>query len=345
MFSISSQSPPIVVAEIGANHDGCPEKASQMLKAVAETSCRYVKFQHYSASDLVSDPERVISYGPENSQTSEPVGAMFDRLSLGVPLLRELFAQARDLNLIPFATPFSEQGVDDLVGLGTEAIKIASSDVNHLPLLRHAASTGLPIILSLGKATLGEAEEAVGEILSHGAGSLTLLHCVAAYPAPISEMNLRVIPMLQSVFPQCQIGFSDHSTGTTAAAVAVAVGACLIEKHVTLSPGDEGPDHWFSLSPSELSTLVKDVHDAWQSLGSSKKMITASEERGRRLGVRSLVAARALPAGKVIAAEDLQALRPGGGLAPRYLEVVEGMKLCHPLSKGEVLTWHHFHQP
>lgn len=344
MFQTGSQSQPLVVAEIGANHDGSPEKAVKLLQAIAATPCRIVKFQHYTAGELVSDPKRLITYGRGAGQQGEAVGAMFDRLSLGLPALRELFAEARHLGLTPFATPFSEKGVDELVGLGTGAIKIASSDVNHLPLLRHAASTGLPLILSLGKSTLGEAEEAVAEILSNGGESLTLLHCVAAYPAPIPEMNLRAIPMLQAVFPQCRIGFSDHSTGTTAAVVAVALGAKMVEKHVTLNPEDVGPDHWFSLSPMELARLMKEVGDAWQSLGSSGKQITPSEERGRRLGVRSLCAAHDLPPGTVLRGGDLEALRPGGGLPPRYLPVVEGMKLARPLLKGELLTWHHFHQ-
>ena len=334
--------PPQVVAEIGANHNGNPKLAAQLIEQIAQTGTRFVKFQLYTAAELVADPNRIAEFGPPGARSHQPVGKLFDRLSLDLSELNDLFAFARSVGLIPFATPFSKHGIDALVKIGSPAIKIASSDVNYLELLRHAASTHLPVILSLGKATLGEAEEAVSTLRDSGCHHPILLHCVAAYPAPPQDMNLLFLKTLQNIFPNCEIGFSDHSLGTTASIVAVALGASLIEKHVTLDRNLDGPDHWFSADIQELHNLVLSVSAAHQMLGSTSKFITPSEARGRALGIRSLCASRDIQAGEILQDSDLTELRPGGGLPPKMKSAVVGMRLTRPLHRGDCLTWQHF---
>lgn len=330
-----------VIAEIGANHDGDIAKAHRMIDAVAAAGASLVKFQLYTAEDLVADVDRVVRWGPAGRQQEETVSAMFDRLSVPPEAMGELFAHAREAGMLPFASPFSERGIDTLVELGAPILKIAASDVNHLPMLAHAARTGLPVILSLGKCTLAEADEAVSCLEANGCEDLSLLHCVATYPSPMEEMNLRVIPMLQAAYPEHTIGFSDHSLGLTAPIAAAALGARIIEKHVTMSRKDEGPDHWFSLEMDELAQLVRAVQDVELALGSSRKGVTASEEGGRARATRSIVANRDLPAGTVLRREDLKCVRPGGGVPPGRLDTVAGMRLTRDLARNEQFSWDH----
>lgn len=336
---VGSGLPAQCIAEIGANHDGNASRASRMVRAVAETGAKLVKFQFYTAEELVADASRVARYGPEGAQREEPVGKMFDRLSLPREVMRDLFEEARSLGLEPFATPFSEKGADELVEMGAVCIKIASSDVNHLPLLRHVASMGRPVLLSLGKCTLAEADEAICCLQDNGCRELAILHCVASYPSPMHEMNLKLIPALAGMYPDCVVGFSDHSIGLTAAIAAAAMGASIVEKHVTLSRDDVGPDHWFSMEMDELRDLVQALNDVHAAMGTSRKRILPSEAWGRKMGVRSLVTARDLPAGHVLQKEDLKAVRPGGGITPGFLETVTGMRLGVDVPANTPLMW------
>lgn len=343
-FSIGSirvgdDAPPVVVAEIGANHDGSPARASEMLSAIAATGAKLVKFQLYTAEELVADVDREVTWGPVGRQRKERIGDMFRRLSLPWEAMRDLFAEARALGLVPFATPFSEAGADKLVEIGAPAIKIAASDVNHLPLLKHVAGLKVPVILSLGKCTLAEANEAFECLVSHGCLRLALLHCVATYPSPMNEMNLKTIPTLKQLYPEAVVGFSDHSLGVTAAVAAVALGARIVEKHVTYDKRAEGPDHWFSLDMNDLKTLVTAVADAHSALGHPRNRVLDCEKATRPRSTRSIIAARDLPAGHVLEKDDLKIVRPGTGLPPALIEHVLGMKLTKPVHCNQPLTW------
>lgn len=342
LLDVTRDSSPLVVAEIGANHDGSVKKAEDMVRAVAEAGVKAVKFQFYTAAELVADGDRIVEWGPPRKRVREPVGAMFDRLALSLEALRDLFALARELGLTPFATPFSEQGANHLMELDVPCFKVAASDVTHLPLLKHLAGLGRPIILSLGKCTLAEADQAVECLFVNGCRNLALLHCVAAYPSRMDQMNLRVIPALQQTYPECVVGFSDHSAGVVAAVAAVALGACIIEKHVTLDKTAAGPDHWFSLDMQELAQLVQMVRDADLSLGHPRKQVLLCEQGGRENAIRSLVAARDLKAETVLQTGDLKALRPGTGISPAFAEMVTGLALRRDLRQNEILTWDAF---
>lgn len=341
-LATSDEGAPLVVAEIGANHDGDPKKASAMIQAIAQTDVRALKFQFYSSEELISDRNRIVHRKLNGVEYQEKTGKMFDRLSLSFTILKELFTEARELGLVPFATPFSEEGANLLLELDVPCFKIAASDVTHLPLLKHVASLKRPVILSLGKCNLSEADHAIECLFKHGCKELILMHCVAAYPSPMNEMNLKVIPTLKNIYPECIIGFSDHSFGNTAAVAGVALGARMIEKHVTLDKNAYGPDHWFSLDMKELQELSTVVHNTFLALGHPRKKLLACENSSRQNATRSLVAARDLKAKTKLSREDLKTVRPGGGISTDLIDVIQGMSIACSVKKDTVLTWDMF---
>jgi sialic acid synthase SpsE len=333
---------PFVIAEIGANHDGYPSKARELVHMAAECGADAVKFQTYSAAELLADVDRVITWGPAGKERTEPIGAMFDRIALKQEDHAELFALARSLGVIPFSTPFSLDAATFLESLEVDLFKVASSDVDYHELLAQLARTGKPVILSLGKATLAEADAAVDALECAGATAFALLHCIAQYPAPVEELNLAAIGMLRSVYPGVPIGFSDHSVGTLAASLAVAMGASIIEKHITLDKATVGPDHWFSADRTELEQLCRDVRAVRLALGDGRKRVMQCETKERYTSTRSLVLAQRLDAGAILTREHLKVVRPGWGIAPTDIDKVVGMRLPVPLEAGTVLQWEHF---
>jgi sialic acid synthase SpsE len=339
---VGEGAPTLVVAEIGANHDGDPDIAAALVEMAAEAGADAVKFQTYTAAELLADPDRVITWGPAGAERSEPVGAMFDRLALPRAEHQRLFDHARKLGLIPFSTPFSVAGVRFLTELGAPLHKIASSDLSHLELLDAAGASGVPVLLSTGKATVGETDTAVQRLLGHGPPGVGVLHCVASYPAPTHELNLRAIPTLAALFPECVVGLSDHSLGIAGALGAVALGARVIEKHVTLDQGRTGPDHWFSADPAELAALVGGIRQLEAALGSTAKRVQPSEEPERLAANRSLVTAAPVAAATPLTRELLAVVRPGRGIHPFDLPKVLGLRPARDLPGGHVLTWEDF---
>ena len=334
--------PVFIVAEIGANHNGDPALAARTVEAAARTGADAVKFQTYTAADLVADVERIVTWGPPGKQRSEPVGGMFDRLSLPREAHKDLFDLARSLGLVAFSAPFSLDAARFLAGIDVPCFKIASSDVTYLDLLREVAAFGKPVLLSTGKSTLAEVDRAVTTLTEGGCQEIALLHCVATYPAPFEDTNLRVISTLSAIYPHAVIGLSDHSQGTTACLGAVALGASIIEKHFTLSRDLEGPDHWFSADPEEMKRLVDETRVLESALGTPWKRITPSEEKGRNLGTRSLVLAQSVTAGTAITEDHLKVLRPGWGIHPYDKDKVIGLRVQSDLPAGTVLKWEHF---
>ncbi|NEQ36715.1 MAG: pseudaminic acid synthase [Okeania sp. SIO3I5] len=339
---VGNNAAPLVVAEIGANHDGDVKKAELMLRQVAATGAKAVKFQTYTAEELVADSQRFINWGPPGKEQKERIGEVFKRLTLPREAHADIFQLARELGLEVFSTPFSEDGVDFLMTLDVPCFKVAASDVNHLPMLRHIARTGKPVLLSLGKCTLSEADTAITTLFENGCQELCIMHCISQYPSPMEEMNLRVIPTLATLYPECVIGFSDHSLGITAPIAAVALGARVIEKHVTLNQDDFGPDHWFSLNMEQLQGLVNGVNEAYVALGHPRKRVVACENHERKTSVRSLVLRHPVTAGHQLQPEDLKIVRPGGGITPEFLDVVVGMKVSSDLAENTVLQWEMF---
>jgi len=335
-------SPVFIVAEIGANHNGDLALARKLVEAAADAGVDAVKFQTYRAADLVADGERIVTWGPPGNQRAEPVGRMFDRLSLPFEAHKDLFDLARRLGLVAFSTPFSLEAARFLADLAVPCFKIASSDVTYLDLLRAVAAFNKPVLLSTGKSTLGEVDRAVTTLAQAGCKEIGLLHCVGKYPAPLEDTNLRVISTLSAIYPNAIIGYSDHSQGTTACLGAVTLGAKVVEKHFTLSCDSEGPDHWFSADPEEMKRLVKEIRALESALGMPWKRVLPCEEQGRNLATRSLVLAKSVRAGTAITESHLKVLRPGWGIHPHDKEKVVGLKVNQDLPAGTVLKWEHF---
>ena len=251
----------------------------------------------------------------------------------------DLVEHARSRGAVPFATPFSLEGLELLLALGMPAVKIASSDVAYEDLLRATGGAGVPVLMSTGKATLGEVDAAVAVLREAGCSDISLLHCVAAYPTPADESNVRAIDTLGALFPDCRIGFSDHSLGLDASRIALARGAVLVERHVTWSRDADGPDHWFSLEVSEIAELQAFASAVAPALGSGAIGISASERFGRRHGTRSLIAARGLAPGDVLDEASVVVRRPGTGISPADRDKAIGMEVRAPIAAGEPVTW------
>ncbi len=339
---VGADSPVFIVAEIGANHDGDVSTAHRLVDIAADAGADAVKLQTYTARELVADYDRTATWGPAGNTSSGSIGELFDRVALPRAAHSEIYSHAADRGLIAFSTPFSEEAVDFLCSIGTPAIKIASSDLNHLRLIRHAARRGVPLILSTGKATLGEVDDAVRAALDAGCSGLAVLHCIASYPAPAETLNLRLINTLSLLYPGCVVGFSDHSIGATADIAAVAMGARIVEKHITHDSTAAGPDHWFSAGPDDLADLVAAIRATESMLGSGSKSVSPEEESERSVSTRSLVTARNVPAGRALTPEDLKVVRPGTGIPPRHFNDVVGLSPTRDLVPDTVLLWSHF---
>lgn len=329
--------PPFVICELSGNHNGDLDRALAMIDAAAATGCDAIKIQTYTAGTITMDVDR-----PEFRIT----GGLWDGRSL-YELYQEaqtpydwhpaLFERARARGVMLFSSPFDETAVDLLAGLDAPAYKIASFEAIDLPLIACAASQGKPLIISTGMANLAEIEAARDTALAAGAAGVVLLHCVSSYPASFADANLRTIPDMAARFG-CPVGLSDHTPGTAAAVAAVALGACMIEKHFTLARADGGPDAAFSLEPAEFSALTADARAAWEALGTAQYDLLGSEAANAQFR-RSLYVAAEVKAGARLTAGDVRSIRPGLGLAPHLLPAVMGRIAARDLQRGEPLTW------
>ena len=248
-----------------------------------------------------------------------------------------IMERARELGMICFSTPFDKSAVDFLESLDVPAYKIASFEIVDLPLIRYIARQGKPIILSTGMATLAEIDEAVRTIREAGNDQIALLKCTSAYPAPPEEMNLRTIPHLAAAFG-VPVGLSDHTLGIATSVAAVALGACIIEKHFTLSRADPGPDSAFSLEPHEFKAMVDAVRETEKALGTVRYDV-AEHEKASRVFRRSLFAVKDIEAGEEFTEENVRSIRPGYGLPPKYLSTVLGRKAAGKITRGTPLSW------
>jgi N-acetylneuraminate synthase/N,N'-diacetyllegionaminate synthase len=329
--------PCFVVAEVGVNHNGDPDLAERLVDAAADAGADAVKFQTFAADGVVAATAAKAPYQVERTDESESQLEMLRGLELGAGDFERIVRRCRDRGLVFLSTPFDTASIELLVRLGAPALKIASPDLTNALLVEPAAATGLPLILSTGLADLAEVEEGVAVARAAGASELVVLHCVTAYPAPIDEVNLRAMGTLAERF-DVPIGYSDHTTLTVVALAAVALGACLLEKHLTLDRTLPGPDHAASLEPDEFAGLVRAVRAVESALGDGVKRPAPSEEENRVAVRRSLAAACDLVAGTVLSREMLTALRPATGIPPSRLGDVLGKTLARDVEQGELLS-------
>lgn len=324
-----------VIAEVGVNHNGSLELAHRLIDAVRGTGADAVKFQSFRTDALVTGAAAKADYQRHNTGVGGTQRAMLEALELSVEAHAELMAHCAQAGILFLSTPYDEESLRLLDRLDVAAIKVASTDTTNLPFLRTIDRVGRPVILSTGMCSLAEVAEAVDALdASRAGGRLCLLQCTSEYPAPVEDLNLRAMGTLGAAFG-VPVGFSDHTEGTEAALWAVAAGAALIEKHVTLDRGMPGPDHRASLDIDGLRALVSGVRRVERALGDGVKRVMPSEAANREPMRKSIVAARDLRAGQCLTAADLACKRPGGGLPPSWTDRLAGRTLRRAIAADE----------
>lgn len=353
-----------IIAEAGVNHNGSLEMAKKLVEVAAESGADAVKFQTFKADKLVSRLAPKAEYQTKTTDVDESQHEMIRKLELDEHAHETLIEHCKVCGIEFLSTPFDLESVDLLAGrFDLPCIKIPSGDITNAPLLLKIAQTGKPVILSTGMSTLGEIEDALGVLalgyLSNSTPSIaafrtaycscegqailqdkvTLLHCTTEYPAPLEDVNLKVMDTLRSAFG-LPVGYSDHTEGITVPITAVARGAVIIEKHFTLDRTLPGPDHTASLEPGELKHMVSAIRVVEQALGSGRKHPTPSELKNMRVARKSLVASCTITAGEPFTAENLAAKRPGNGLSPMQYWDSIGMIAQRAFDKDELITLH-----
>ncbi len=338
--NIGPGNPPYIIAELSANHNGSLERALATIDSAQQCGADAIKLQTYTADTLTIDcdtPDFMVKGGLWDGYK---LYDLYKWAQTPFEWHAELFAHARRRGITVFSTPFDETAVDLLESLDAPAYKIASFEVVDLPLIRYAAATGKPMILSTGIASEAEIDEAVTAARDAGCKDLVLLHCISSYPAPMDQANLLQMQALASRFDALP-GLSDHTLGTTASVAAIALGACVIEKHFTLSRAEKGPDSEFSLEPADLERLCREGKNAWLALGRAGYE-RQKAEAGSQVFRRSVYFVRDLPAGAVVGPQDVRRIRPGMGLAPKFMDQIIGKKLARPVARGKATEWGDF---
>lgn len=334
---IGTDYPPVVIAEIGLNHNGSVELAKQLISEAASSGCQLVKLQTFGKGRM-SHKADVANYSEDLLELEESLPRLFDRLVLPAHEVEELFSFARERGVTLFSTPFDPESVDFLGSLEVPAFKISSMDIENFPLIRRVAATGKPVLVSTGMASLSEIESVVEIFERDGNRNLLLMHCVSSYPSMASESNLRALVTMRESFGTL-VGFSDHHPGISLVGPAVALGARAIEKHFTLDKRMKGPDHFFSLNSDEMRAATSAARESYLALGDGRKIPQASEAAARRSLRRSIFARVDLHEGKILAEEDLAVRSPGTGISPAQLELVVGRTLAKPVAADMPITW------
>jgi pseudaminic acid synthase len=328
--------PPYVICELSGNHNGSLDKALEMIEVAAATGCDAIKLQTYTPDTITirhDGPGFRIEEGLWRGRT---LHELYEEAHTPFEWHEPLFERARRLGVTLFSSPFDETAVALLEGLGAPAYKIASFEAVDLPLIARVARCGKPVIISTGMCSLAEIQEAVTTTRAHGCHDIVLLHCVSSYPAVFEDANLATIPHLADAF-HVVAGLSDHTPGSATPVAAVALGACVIEKHFTLAREDGGPDAAFSLEPAEFRTLVEDCRNAWRAVGRVTYDIEGSE-RANVVFRRSLYAVQAIARGEPFTTANVRSIRPGLGLAPKHLPRLLGRRAARDVAFGEPIT-------
>lgn len=334
---IATDIQPYIVAELSANHNGKLETALKIIEEVKKAGADAIKLQTYTADTITlnCDSEQFQIHG--GLWGGKTLYQLYQEAHMPWEWHAPLFEHARRLGITIFSSPFDSTAVDLLEDLNAPAYKIASFEAVDLPLIKYAASTGKPMIISTGMADAEEIKEAIEAAREGGCKELAILHCVSGYPAPAEDYNLHTIPDMKQRFGLVT-GLSDHTLDNTTAIASVALGASIIEKHVTLDRNGGGPDDSFSLEPADLAALCRDTRTAWQALGKvdySRK----SSEQGNVKFRRSLYFVKDLPAGALITPDAIRSVRPGFGLQPKYFDDIVGCRTAVAVKHGEPVTW------
>ena len=339
---IGSNEPVFIVAEIGINHNGDMELAKESIQAAAEAGADSVKFQNYKTEDFIADHRLILEYKSQGKNVIEPQFELFKRCELNRDQLYMLKETCDKYGVVFHSTPTSLEGINDLLAIGTPILKNGSDYLSNLKLIRNMGETGLPTVLSTGMATLTDIDQAVQVFKETGNQNLILLHCTSSYPTLPEETNLARINTLKAAFG-VPVGFSDHTAGNCAAVGASILGACWIEKHFTLDKDLPGPDHWFSMDPSELRGLVVMVRDIIKMIGKGEIYPTKTEQSNRKDFRLSCTASRDIEANHFLKEEDIVFQRPGEGIPPSLVNYLIGMKIRKSIRKGEQIKKEYFY--
>lgn len=338
-YTIGHGHKPFIIAEMSGNHNQSLDRAIEIVEAAARAGAHALKLQTYTADTITLDVEdgEFFIDDPNSLWKGASLHKLYQQAYTPWEWHAPIFERSRQLGMVCFSTPFDETAVDFLESLDVPCYKIASFENIHLPLIRKAAATGKPLIISTGMATVAELDEAVRAARGAGCEDLVLLKCTSTYPATAENTNILTIPHLRDLF-NCHVGLSDHTMGIGVSVASVALGARVIEKHFTLRRADGGVDSTFSLEPEELQSLVVETERAWQALGRITYGPTEKEKKSLVFR-RSLYVARDMQAGEQFTPENLRVVRPGLGLAPKYYEQVLGKTIKHDARKGTPVQW------
>ncbi len=335
--AVGDGQPCFVIAEVGVNHNGDIALAKKLIDAAAAAGADAVKFQAFRTEKLTTKAAPKALYQLAGTGSEESQFEMLKRLELSSESNRELMTYSRSRGVEFLSTPFDEASADELLELGVGVLKLPSGELTNLPFLTHVAKRRVPVILSTGMASLDEVAAAVEIFHRHESREFVLLHCVSSYPATAADCNLRAMQTMKDAF-SVPVGFSDHTIGTDVALAAVALGACLIEKHLTLDQQLPGPDHKASAEPDVFAALVRGIRLVEAALGDGAKERRPAEQNTAEAARRSIVAEVDIPAGAVIAAEMLVLRRPGTGLAPARLPEITGRAARRSIAAGDIIS-------
>lgn len=329
----------LIIAEAGVNHNGNMELAKCLINVAADAGADLVKFQTFSAERLATESAPKADYQNQTTHRAESQFAMLKQLELNMQMHEVLIAHCQQRNIGFFSTGFDIQSLDYLASLGAERFKIPSGEITNLPYLRHIGGFGRPVILSTGMASLGEIEAALEAVETAGTPRthITALHCNTEYPTPMQDVNLRAMCSIGDAFGVA-VGYSDHTSGIEVSIAAVALGATVIEKHLTLDRNLAGPDHNASLEPDEFAAMVRAIRNIEKAMGDGIKRPSPSEAKNKSIARKSLVASTSILAGERFTAENVTAKRPGTGISPMRWDEVIGRVAARDFAADELIT-------
>ena len=337
--NIGLNSKPFIIAEMSGNHNQSLKRALELVEAACIAGVQALKLQTYTADTITLNVNKNDFFINDNDSlwSGSSLYDLYEKAHTPWEWHKPIMKRANELGMLCFSSPFDESAVDFLEDLNVPAYKIASFENNHLPLIKKASSTGKPIIISTGMATVSEIHEAVVAVRESGCKDLILLKCTSTYPATPESSNILTIPHMRELF-DCEVGLSDHTMGVGTSIAAVAHGATVIEKHFTISRDDGGVDSTFSLEPNELELLVIETKRAFESLGKISYGIVGEEEKSK-IFRRSLYIAEDMNSGDIFTKDNLRIVRPGEGLKPKYYDKVLGRKVNCDVKKGHPVSW------
>jgi pseudaminic acid synthase len=337
--SVGAGHPPFVIAELSGNHNGSLDRAIRLVEAAAGAGAHAVKLQTYTADTLTIDVNSAdfLVAGKDSPWAGRSLHDLYKQAHTPWDWHEPIMRRARELGMIVFSSPFDETAVDFLAKLHVPAYKIASFENVHLPLIQKVAAQGKPVIISTGMASIGEIDDAVTSARSAGCNELVLLKCTSTYPASPENSNVATIPILGEIFG-CEIGLSDNTMGIGAAVAAIALGATVIEKHITLARADGGVDASFSLEPHEFRSLVVETRRAYDAIG-KVQFGPIEAEKDSLVFRRSIYVVKDVSAGEKLSPDNIRIIRPGYGIAPKHYDTIVGATVQRDVKRGTPMSW------